>query len=338
MVEARLLDQSEEEKYEHFLAAQPDALIYYSSRYRRFLEAMLECRSEYWVAVRGDDIVGILPVMALDSAHGGVVNSLPFYGSHGGAFAADHEAATCLQDRWNSLAREPGIAAATMVEHPTRRTDATSVVHTDTDRRFAGFTQLRSSEAGLRTMIDGSARRNIRKAERSDVRVSVDNAAWDLLEEIHLDNMTAMGGNAKPHAFFELLPQHFEAQSQFRIYVASIDKEPVAALLLLYFGTTVEYFTPVTRSDARTSQPMALLLRDSMLDAARDGYRQWNWGGTWAMDDGVGRFKRKWGAQFSEYQYHVQVNDDALRDETPQHLLDWWPGFYVLPFSALRSS
>lgn len=335
-IEVVPLDAERDEEYEKFLLACPDALVYYSQRYRRFLEALLGCRSDYRLAVRDGTIVGVLPTMALDAAGGTVVNSLPYYGSNGGTLAVDDKARTCLTSCWNELAVAPGVVAATWVSHPLRAAVGDEIAHTDTDERLAGFTALPRTEEGLLSLIEGSARRNINKAERSGVTTAVDNDAWAFLEQVHLENMAAIDGNAKEHAFFELVPTHFEAGSGYRIYTASVDGELVAALLLLYFGETVEYITPVTRHEARSLQPMSAILRDAMLDAAGDGFRQWNWGGTWSEQDGVARFKRKWGAEFSPYRYYVQLNDDGLRDGPAARLLTQWPGFYVLPFGSLR--
>lgn len=335
-IEVVALDGEQDDEYEKFLLAYPDALVYYSERYRRFLEALLGCRSDYRLAVRDGAIVGVLPTMALNAAGGTVVNSLPYYGSNGGALAVDDEARACLTSRWNELVRAPGVVAATWVSHPLREAVGDDIVHTDIDERLAGFTALPRTKDELFSVIDGSARANINKAERSGVTTAVDNDAWAFLEQVHLENMAAIGGHAKQRAFFELLPTHFEAGSDYRIYTARVDGELVAALLLLYCGATVEYFTPVTRHEARSLQPMSAILRDAMLDAARNGFRRWNWGGTWSEQDGVGRFKRKWGAEFSTYRYYVQINDAGLRDGPAERLLTDWPGFYVLPFGSLR--
>jgi hypothetical protein len=326
------LDDEREDEYEAFLVALPEALLYYSSRYRHFLESLLGCRSEYWLAVRGNEIVGVLPTMALDADAGTVVNSLPYYGSNGGVLAVDVEAHACLVAHWNELVHAPGVVAATWVSHPVLQPKESEIVHTDLDERLAGFTSVPKTENELLSIIDGSARRNVKKAERSGVTTTVDNEAWAFLEAVHLENMAAISGNPKEHAFFELLPAHFDAGSDYRIYTASVDGEVVAALLLLYFAGTVEYFTPVTRHDARTLQPMSAILRHALLDSAIEGFRRWNWGGTWSTQDGVGRFKRKWGAEFTAYRYYVQINDDSLRGAPTERLLSAWPGFYVLPF------
>ncbi len=83
-------------------------------------------------------------------------------------------------------------------------------------------------------------------------------------------------------------------------------------------------------------QPHAAILITAMVNAAERGFHTWNWGGTWTSQTGVYRFKRKWGARETSYRYFTQVNDVTLLQQTPQQLLDEYPDFYVVPFSALR--
>jgi hypothetical protein len=70
----------------------------------------------------------------------------------------------------------------------------------------------------------------------------------------------------------------------------------------------------------------------------RRGCRLWNWGGTWTSQGGVYRFKRKWGAEDRPYRYFIRINDRSVLDATPEELLERFPHFYVVPFSALRSA
>jgi hypothetical protein len=83
---------------------------------------------------------------------------------------------------------------------------------------------------------------------------------------------------------------------------------------------------------------MSLILLHAMLEAARRGFTTWNWGGTHIGQDGIYRFKRKWGARESRYRYFIQINDKSLLDSTAEELQERFPHFYVVPFSALRST
>src|SRR5262249_50766173 len=144
--------------------------------------------------------------------------------------------------------------------------------------------------------IDGSARRNVRKAEAAGITITVDNAAFAFLEACHVENMRVIGGKAKPHQFFELVPRCLREDSDFALYVARHRGNLVAALLVLFHAQTAEYFVPVVAEEHRSSQALPLIIYEAARDAVTRGMRRWNWGGTWTSQEGVYRFKRKWGA------------------------------------------
>jgi hypothetical protein len=97
----------------------------------------------------------------------------------------------------------------------------------------------------------------------------------------------------------------------------------------------VEYFTPATDVGYRGLQPMSLLVFTAMQDAVRRGCRWWNWGGTWVTQDGVYRFKKRWGTVDRRYFYHTTVFDKGILRCSPEQLLEAYPYFYVVPFTQL---
>ncbi|MBX6322467.1 MAG: peptidoglycan bridge formation protein FemAB, partial [Rhodospirillaceae bacterium] len=90
------LEEGGAEACETFLAGRPEATLYHSVRYARFLEALLGARIEHRVAMRGGAVAGVLPLMSREGPFGTVLNSLPFFGSYGGVIAADEAAAAAL--------------------------------------------------------------------------------------------------------------------------------------------------------------------------------------------------------------------------------------------------
>jgi lipid II:glycine glycyltransferase (peptidoglycan interpeptide bridge formation enzyme) len=72
-----------------------------------------------------------------------------------------------------------------------------------------------------------------------------------------------------------------------------------------------------------------------MKDASKRGYSLWNWGGTWATQESVYRFKKRWGAWERKYTYYIQINDQKLYRAKRQELLRNYEGFFVIPFNLL---
>jgi CelD/BcsL family acetyltransferase involved in cellulose biosynthesis len=331
-------DEDERDAWDQFVADVAGGLVYHSLPYRDLLVEEVGCEPEYLVAREDGTIRGVLPLMWSGDEDGRVLNSLPFYGSHGGPVAADPETLAALMEAWNTRATAAGTLAATMVENPFLDLESPSPVHTMTDERISHVTPLAegAGEEEIMALIASEARRNVRKARRLGVSVERDPDALPELYPIHEENMRAAGGPPKSRKFFEALPRHLRPGREFDFWIARLDGRTIAGLLVLRFGQVAEYFTSGTEHEHRTVNPHAALLITAMSELAAEGIREWNWGGTQAHQIGVYRFKQKWGAAEGSYRYFVNVNDDGLLDSAPEEIVARFPHFYVVPFSALR--
>jgi hypothetical protein len=341
-VNVQLLTPEDDEAYERHLARHACALFYQSPRYRDFLRALLGCESHYLGVVEGGEIVGSLPLMYADTPAGRVWNSLPYYGSNGGVLADSPEAERALVGAYNELARAPGTLAATVVGNPLAAGHPKGIAHDLTDYRIGQLTPLPAGAddpwEALMAAVDSSARRNVRRAQAEGITVERDPGEVDALRRMHQENMAAIGGLPKSGRFFELFPGCFRPGTDYELWVARKDGAPVAALLAFYYGGTAEYFTPATDAEHRSLQALPLIVMTAMSDAARRGYRWWNWGGTWGVQTGVYRFKKKWAAEDRRYEYLTALNDPSLLERDREELLALAPGFFVVPFHALAGA
>lgn len=329
------LTAAHSDAYRRFLLDTPESLFYQGPAYLGFLQDLLGCESETLLAMEGEAIRGVLPLMALSTPHGRILNSLPYYGSNGGVLAATEQAEQALLEAYREIATRPDTLASTLVTNPLRP-HPDGVVHTLTDRRIGQLTDL-SEAVPLGERIDPSARRNVRKALSQGISVTRDASQLSRLMVMHQENMAAIGGRAKTERFFALIPEHFTEGEDYDVYVARYDGQVIAGLLVFYFNRTVEYFTPATDAAFRSLQPLPLIVWTAMGEAAARGFRWWNWGGTWTTQEGVYRFKKKWAALERPYDYYTQLNERALLEWPAARLLEQFPYFYVVPFSALAA-
>jgi hypothetical protein len=317
-----------------FVAGHPEGLVYYKPVFRDYLAKMLGARSLGRLALANGRVVGVMPLLALDGPHGTVINSLPFFGSNGGVLAETAVAEQLLLKEYEKLASAGGVALSVWISHPFMQILPPS--HEYLDERIAQWTDLTvEGVGGLPGCIDSSARRNIGKAESSGVLVREAPDALGFLEEVHRENMAGIGGRAKPHDFFLCLPEMMTYGRDWRLYVAECNGEMLAALLTFEAGRTVEYVMPAVLESARCLQPTAAILARAMCDARNRGFTRWNWGGTWLTQEGVYRFKKKWGAAERRYSYFITLNDQSLLALTPGQLADAYPWFYTLPYHLL---
>ena len=324
MIDVREVGGAEPDAWDAYLRLHKAGLVYGSSRFRALLCELLGCRDRSLAAVEGGVLRGVLPLLERD----GVLNSLPYYGSNGGVLADAPEISDTLLGAYGEAAET--ARSATLIENPFAPTRYDGLHRTHRDERIAQWTNLPA------TGIEPSARRNVRRAAQAGIIVERDAEELPRLYALHDENIRMLGGRPKERRFFELLRRHLTDGEEFEVWVARLEGRVVAALLTLLCNKTVEYYTPAIEHDARPLQPLAAILDAALADATARGFTRWNWGGTWNSQEGVLRFKRKWGAREARYAYHVQVNDEELTAASPEDLLARFPGFYVVPFAALR--
>ncbi|MCJ8344917.1 peptidoglycan bridge formation glycyltransferase FemA/FemB family protein [bacterium] len=331
------LKKNRYQDYEHFLLEFDESLLYYSLKYKLYLECLLDATSNYLMVIDDSNkIQAILPLMEKKGKFGPVLNSLPYYGSYGGILSKSETARAFLLEYYQKLVSD--YSASTYIANP-MDLSLREMEYDILDTRIGQWTSL-DFESNIETQIlqcfSSSAKRNIRKAIKSKITVEVDNSAISFLYETHYSNMKLLGGKAKSQQSFECLEEFFEKGIDYKIYLARVDGKKVGALLLFYYNQTVEYFTPALVQEFRSLQALPLIIYQAMIDASKESFKWWNWGGTWLTQEGVYRFKKNFGAKDKEYSYFININNQEIYSSTKLELLAEYGDFYVLPFDQLK--
>lgn len=347
MITVRQLTAQYEKDYEAFLAHMEHTLFYHSNRFRLFLKEMLDGEDHYLLAFEDGSICGALPAFRVYSSMGSCLNSLPFFGSNGGIIEPEgrEEVRSALLSAFCELAEMDHTLAATIIASPFEN-------HHDSYARFFGegpvdhrigqITPLPYNEKdhadALFAELDPFTRRMIRKALKKEIKITRQNdaEAMDFLTEVHQQNMNRIGGKTKPAVFFRKFPDFFRHGRDYKIWIAWHGHQMVAALLLFYYNQTVEYYLPAIDHKYRSYQPQSLMIFRAMADAAENGYRYWNWGGTWPSQDGVYRFKKRWNTQNHTYHYYHALFDHSLLERSREEIVRAFPYAWVIPFDRLK--
>ncbi len=346
MIDVTLLTPELEPAWDEWVARRTDLPIYYTLPFRNVLRRIMGGGDEYRAAVteRGE-IAGILPLFAAAGPLGTLVNSLPFYGSHGGIVSESDQARDALLAAYHDRIGEPDVIASTVIGNPFADGDPLAGVRADVyDARVAQFTPLETAVASpdpedvLLQSFHQKTRNLVRKGARQGFSLAEENDAWPLLQAMHEEAMQAVGRTPKPASFYSAIASVLGAGTDYRIYVARDGGRPVAALLNLYYGAFVEYTMPVIVPSDRERQPLSFMILHAMAEAARAGYRTWNWGGTWLTQDGLYQFKRRWNTFEREYRYAIAVNDDRILTTPPSELAQAYPYSFVYPYHLLPQS
>ncbi len=324
-------DDVDSSEINSFVENHNEGLFYYKPRFIKFLEKILSANSISILLKRNGLIEAIFPLIIKKGVYGNVINSLPFFGSNGGILSSNEEAGITLFKYFIKYIRKFSPLSSTIISNPfENKISFRGPLH---DFRIAQWTDLtKLNSYGLPENSDSSVKRNLKKALSNNIKITQDQNSLFFLKEIHLQNMNAIGGKIKPDNFFEYIPKFFDYGKEWNLFLAKIDNNPIAALLTFQCSKTVEYFMPVTKVEFRNIQPSSLLLHHAMNDAKNKGFFRWNWGGTWLGQEGVYKFKKKWGAKECKYKYHVDIDEKKFNNLPLNKIIDEYPFFYLKPF------
>lgn len=352
----KVLSKIEEDNYTKFLLKDERSLIYYSLKYRDLIKRITESEDIYLIAEKDGDILGVLPIFIKTSTkYGNILNSLPFYGSNGGVLVNKELSAMkqnnvkkSLIEKFYKLEDEYNCISSTIITSPFESDldfYEKNCQHKYRDFRIGQIADISTIDKNLNEELmkkyHYKTRNMVRKAYKSEIQCykSGDIKGLKLLHNMHKENMLVLNGIPKPFEMFERLYKEFDCNKDYKIFFAKKDGDVISGLLLLYFNNTVEYFTPVVKQEYRSLQPLSMLIYESMIDAAGQGYKYYNFGGTWKTQDGVYRFKSRWGAESYEYCYFININKDLgfFKNLSKKDLLEEYKYFYVLHFNLLKN-
>ena len=351
MIETKLLTRECEPSYKDFLFDCPEAMLFHSIKYRNLLSEFLGCEACYIVVIEDGVVVGALPAFIKENHKtGNVLNSLPFFGSHGGflvksnlEFDKKTNIKMLLLERFKKLASEKECVLSTIITSPLDSEPSFyehNVNYKYKDNRVAQIVEFSDeiTDAEYEIMyniIEPDNRRAIRRPIKNGVYLELSND-FGPLYAMHNENISSKGGSVKPLDFF-LKVQRIMSGDDYRLMYAIKDGVIIAGLLVFYFKNFVEYYTPALRYEFSVEQGTTFLIFQGMKQAINAGYKYWNFGGTAAGQTSLHKFKSRWGTRDHPYFYYViqHSNIDKILAMKPEEIVEAYKWFYVLPFDRL---
>jgi FemAB-related protein (PEP-CTERM system-associated) len=310
-------------RWDSFVARQPAASAYHRAHWTGIIEDAFGHETGRLAAEADGEIVGVLPLVFFDSRlFGRFAVSMPFV-NYGGILAASADARTSLLD-------------AAVAE--TRRRGGTHLELRHTARGFpqlqarthkvAMVVQLERTVDGQWQRLDRKLRNQVRKAEKSGVRMSEGGPELlDAFYDVFARNMRDLGTPVYSRRFFvEVLRQLGETA---RVFCAWKGDTPIAASIVLGHGDTMEV---PWASSIRDFNPLCanVLVYWTMLRFAIDrGHTHFDFGRSTPLE-GTYQFKQQWGAEPSPlvWEYWTAAGR-ALPDLSPKNprygrAIDMW--------------
>lgn len=321
------------------------AIAHSTPEYARMLEHCVGGTAHWLVAYAGQEPVGMLPFLVRHHPeYGRVVNSLPFFGAHGGCLVRDdapqQQTRRALLDAFKEHALGlPDVLSASISISFTEYENAplyADTLHADaTDMRRAQVLALPTHNIAESIMAKHSTARIVRKALRQGfvIRCEEDDVAWQALYDMQAQ--AALRQHATPKTREQIFAfRNALNPGQRALWCAYADEKIIAALLLTLHTPWVHYSIPAFDVEYSSQQPMTALIYNAMCHYAEQGYTRWSFGGTPLASESLHRFKAGWGAQDAAYAY-MTIASEPIKKIFKEHknaVLTAFSGYYVYPF------
>lgn len=291
----------EDPRWLAFMASMPEANIFHhpawldllsrSYGYRPFVAALLN---------ENGGIDAGLPVMEVNSRlRGRRWVSLPFT-DHCAPLASSLESEQTLIKQLVELSRNQGVQRI-QVRWSLPPALGLQAGETFLWHRIALDAKAPSTMVGVSRMH----RRNVRLAQRRGVRIEWSDDPGHLKDfyKLHVLNRQRLGVPVQPWRFFDLLGKLLISRGLGFLLLAYHDQECIAGAVFLRWGKTLVYKYGASSRQNLHFRPNDLIFWMALEWACANGYERLDLGRTDVADEGLGHFKKGWGAREQQLSY-----------------------------------
>jgi hypothetical protein len=309
------------------------ATIFHTTKWASVLSESYGYRPKYITGFEGGDLVGVLPIMDIKSVFTGKRGvSLPFT-DHCGPVFRHPDSVDALWSEAVSCGKNIGWKYIEL-----RAKNPSNTSQSFYDRFFVHTMNIHGNETNMLKGFRSSTKRNIRKAEKSSLKVSVSKNYSELFQFYKLNCITRKkhGLPPQPLLFFKNLFQHVIDKGLGFVVIAKKNEHPIAGAVFLAFGKEGVYKYGASDSRYQNLRANNLVMWTGIQEFIKNGYETFNFGRTECHHKGLLQFKRGWGTEESViyyYRYDIRSNKFVRNAKTPQSS---YPVFSHLPAPALK--
>ncbi len=287
-------------RWNEFVDRQRLACVYHRFEWGAMFKSVYGAEPFYLMALDGQTVAGVLPIMELSSPlFGRIMSSMPFFG-HGGVLATDRLVVEALACEAARVAIRRGVRYLELrhlEEHDLgwfERRDKVNMV-----------CEIPSSSEELFKRFKAKLRSQIRRPEKAghtvrDGRHELLHAFW----QVYSENMRDLGSPCHSERLFGALLDTFGARS--RVIVVFDGHEPIAGGIVVGGQGTLEIPCASSLRSYNTTSPNMMLYWRVLRFACDEGYERFNFGRS-TVGEGTYRFKKQWGAKPWPIVYHTWV-------------------------------
>jgi hypothetical protein len=172
-------------------------------------------------------------------------------------------------------------------------------------RYIAHTLDLTRGEKTLYSGLRDSTRRNIKKAEKEQVEVRIENTKQAMGEFCRLNRMTrrAHGLPPQPFHFFEKVHEHIISKERGFIALAYFQGKTITGNVYFHFGDRAIYKYGASDRSYQHLRANNLVMWEAVKWFAGKGFKSLSFGRTELENEGLRQFKAGWGAEESQVSY-----------------------------------
>lgn len=205
-------------------------------------------------------------------------------------------------------------------------------------RHYVHTLELSADEAGVCRRFKSNIRRNIHKAEKEGVTVSIDRTREALADfyRLHCGTRRHHGLPPQPWSFFAKIYENIVAAGKGFVALAAYKGRWIAGAVYGLYRDQAIYKYGASDRRLQHLRPNNLVMWEAIRWCCRHGVRSFSFGRTEPENEGLLQFKRGWGASESTlayYRYDLK-NDQFVNGSTPVKQLNGF--FRKMPVPLLK--
>lgn len=304
--------------WDRFLGTQPNATYYHLAGWQDVVSGSLGHRTHYLCAREEDRVVGVLPLVLIESRlFGRILCSLPFV-NYGGPCA---ESEQLKQQLARAAMTRAGDLRADYLE--LRCADPLPIDLPVSMRKVSLTIALGKDQDEIWNSFTAKHRKNVRRAFKNDLSVVA--GGCELLPHFYATlerSWRDLGTPLYRAGFFRAILETFPNAT--RIYICRHAGAPVAAAMVGFHGGTAEGLWQGNLPIARSLQAGYVLYWEMIRDVAARGCRRFHLGRS-TVESGSEQFKSRWNAETEQLYWYFHRPDGgpmpALHVDNPKFRL-----------------
>lgn len=305
-------------QWDQFLDKSPNSSFYQLAGWQTINHSHFGHRSLMLSAKQDGELVGVFPLVFINSKlFGKILTSMPFV-NYGGPCANEPNIEQALIDKAKQLAEE--IACDYMEIRTKRLIDESLPTAT---HKVSMTINLAPDPDTLWNNYASKHRTNIRRVYKNGLTVK--SGGIELLDTFYTllcHSWRDLGTPIYAKKYFQEIFEQFD--DKIRIFVCYQDTRPIATAFNGFYKDTVEGMWAAALSKSRKLQPNYVLYWEMIKYACENGYQHFHLGRS-SVDSGGEQFKKKWKSEQTQlyWQYYLNNNKDMpkLNVDNPKYKL-----------------